>query len=79
MTEANGDGVVVEVVPSRQYPVTCCCRVTDGSRGESDKMVSDMEARMKQGCATEFHDAEKIAPIGIHQYLLNIYGHQKWM
>ena len=44
------------------------------AEGQSDKMVSDMEVHMKQRCATEFLHVEKIAPIDIHQSLLNIYG-----
>jgi len=31
MSEADG-GMAVEVEPSLQYSVTCCCCVTDGSR-----------------------------------------------
>jgi len=27
-------GMAVEVEPSHQYPITCCCCVTDGSRGD---------------------------------------------
>ena len=32
MLEVAGDGMMVEVGPSHQYSVTCCCSVTDGSR-----------------------------------------------
>ena len=46
------------------------------AEGQSDKMVSDMEVCMKQRCVTEFLHAEKMAPIDIHQHLLNIYGDQ---
>jgi hypothetical protein len=34
--------------------------------GQSDKMVSDMEVRMKQRCVIEFLHAEKTAPNDIH-------------
>ena len=34
-------------------------------------MVSDMEVWMKQRCGIEFLHAEKMAPIDIHQHLLN--------
>ena len=47
------------------------------AEGQSDKMVSDMEVHMEQSCMTEFLHVEKIAPIDIYQYLLNIYGYQR--
>ena len=46
------------------------------AEGQSDKMASDMEVRMKQMCVIEFLHAEKIAPSDIHQRLLNVYGDQ---
>jgi len=46
------------------------------AEGQSDKMASDMEVHMKQRCVIEFLHAEKIAPIDIHRFLLNIYGDQ---
>jgi hypothetical protein len=36
--------------------------------------MSEMETRMKQRSVIEFLHAEKIAPIDIHQRLLNVYG-----
>ena len=44
------------------------------AEGQSDKMVSDMEVRMKQRCVIEFLHVEKIAPNDIHQCLLKVYG-----
>ena len=41
------------------------------AEGQSDIMVSDMEVWMKQRCGIEFLHAEKMAPIDIHQHLLN--------
>jgi len=32
-SEADAGGTAVEAEPSHPYSVTCCCRVTDGSRG----------------------------------------------
>jgi len=32
------------------------------AEGQSDKMASDMEVRMKQRCINEFLHAEKLAP-----------------
>jgi len=65
-----------EVEPSHQYPITFCCHETDGSEGQSDRMPSDMEVRMKQRCATEFLHEGKMSPAGIHQCLLNFCGDQ---
>jgi len=31
--EAGTGSTAVEAEPTHQYSVTCCCRVTDGSRG----------------------------------------------
>jgi len=44
--------------------------------GQSEKLASDMEVRMKQRCVTEFLHAQKIAPNDIHRRLLNVYGDQ---
>jgi len=33
MSVADVGGTAVETEPSHQYPVTFCCRATDGSRG----------------------------------------------
>jgi len=46
------------------------------AEGQSDKMASDMEMRMKQRCVIEFLHAEKIAPNDIHWRLVNVYGDQ---
>jgi len=46
------------------------------AEGQSDKMVSDMEVRMKQRRVIEFLRAGKNAPNDIHRHLLNVYGDQ---
>ena len=46
------------------------------AEGQSYKMASDMEVRMKQRCVIEYLHAEKIAPNDIHRRLLNVYGDQ---
>ena len=47
------------------------------AEGQSDKMASDMEVRMKQSCVIEFlHAEKKNAPNDIHRRLLNVYGDQ---
>lgn len=43
---------------------------------QSDKMLPDVEACVKQRCITEFHYMEKIVPVDIHQHLLKFYGDQ---
>ena len=39
-------------------------------------MASEMDLHMKQRHVIEFLHVEKIAPIVVHQYLLNVYGDQ---
>ena len=46
------------------------------AEGQSDRMASAMEASMKQKCVLELLHAEKVAPVDIHQHLLNVYGGQ---
>jgi len=46
------------------------------AEGQSDRMVSDVEAHVKQTCVIEFFSTEKMAPSDIHQCLLNVYGDQ---
>jgi len=46
------------------------------AEGQSDKIASDMEVRMKQRCVIEFLHADKNAPNDIHRRLLNVYGDQ---
>ena len=46
------------------------------AEGQSDSMVSDMEACRKKRGAIEFLHVEKMAPIDIHQHLLNVSGDQ---
>ena len=46
------------------------------AEGQSDSMVSDMEACRKKRGAIEFLHVEKMAPIDIHQHLLNVYREQ---
>ena len=36
------------------------------AEGQSDRMASDMEVHMKQGCRTEFLHVGKMAPLAIH-------------
>jgi len=53
-SETDVGGMAVEVEPSSQYSIACCCCVIDGSRGALTKMPSDMEVCEKQRCVPEF-------------------------
>jgi len=44
------------------------------AEGQSDKMVSDIEVRMKQSCGIEFLHVENMAVVDIHSQWLSIYG-----
>jgi len=44
--------------------------------GQSDRMVSDFEVRMKQRCGIKFLHVEKIAPTDIHCHFQKVYGDQ---
>jgi len=59
MSEENVGGMTAEAEPSHQYSIMFCCHVTDGSRGTSDKIVSDIDACRKQSCVTEILHEEK--------------------
>jgi len=67
-SEADVGGMAVDAEPSQQYPVTCCCCVTDGT--------CDMEVHLKQRCVTELLLVEEKAPTDIHRHLLNVYEDQ---
>ena len=77
VSEVDVGDMAIEVEPSHQYSLTYCCCVSDGSRGQSNKMVPDTEVWMKQRCVTEFLCAEKMASTDIHQHLLTISGDQR--
>jgi len=46
------------------------------AEGQSGKMASDVEVCVEQRGVVAFLQAEKMAPIDSHQYLLNICGNQ---
>ena len=76
-SEAGVGDTAVEVEPSHQYSIACCCHATDGSRGaHSDQMAPDMEVTMKRRRVTEFLRVIKAAPTDIHWCLLNVYEDQ---
>ena len=47
-----------------------------GAEGQSDRALSDMEARMKQRYVIEFLRVEKISSTDTHWHLLNVSGDQ---
>ena len=75
-SEADVSGMAVKAEPSHQHSITFCCHLTDGSRGQSDKMVSDTKDHMKQRGVIELLYVEETAPTDIHQGLLNVSGNQ---
>jgi len=46
------------------------------AEGQSDRMVSGVEAGMKQKCVVKFLHGEKMAPIDVHWCLQYTYGDQ---
>ena len=76
-SEANAGGMAVHTESSHQYSITCRCHVTDGSRGvvwhNGAWHGSAYEAKVRHWIPPR----GKMAPIDIHQHLLNIYGDQK--
>ena len=75
-SETDVAGMALEVEASHHYSVTYCCHVADSSKGQSDKMASDIDVWMKQRGIIEIFYVEKIAPTDIHECLLNVYGDQ---
>jgi len=75
-SEADVGDMAVEVEPSRQYSVKFCCRATDDSRGQSNKMAPGIEVCMKQRFVIEFLHVEKFALNDIHRCLLNVHRDQ---
>ena len=62
-SETDVSGMAVEVEPSHQYSIFCCCVTAEG---QSDRMMSDIEVRLKQRCVIEFLHVEKMALTDIH-------------
>jgi len=57
--------MAAEVEPSQQLQLQFVAMQQTAAEGQSDKMMSDMEVRMKQRCVIGFLRAEKMAPINI--------------
>ena len=68
VSEVDVGGMALEVEPSHQYPITCCCHATDGSRG-----AVWHNGVWSEGMSLNSSMQEKMAPTDIHQCLLNIY------
>ena len=65
VSEADVGGMAVEAEPSCQYFISCCCCVTDGSRGEV--WQHGIWYGMKQRGGIEFLHADKMASTDIHR------------
>ena len=71
--------MAVKAEPSHQcshVPLHLIAMRQKAAEGQSDKMASDTEGHMEQRYVIEFLHVEKMAPIGIHQHLLNVDGDQ---
>ena len=68
MSEAGVGRTAVEIEPARQYSVIFSCCLRDGSRGQYDKMISDMEVYIKQSYGIEFLHVEMHPLIFISVY-----------
>jgi len=75
MSEADVGGMAEEIEPSCQYAIKFCCCVADGTRRAVWQMVSQKHV-WRKGVQINSCMLEKIAPIDINWYLLNIYGDQ---
>ena len=53
MSEADAGGMILEVEPSHQRPITVVSVWEIVAEGQSDKMVSDKEAYVLQRCVIE--------------------------
>ena len=75
--EADAGSMAVEVEPSHQYSISCCCHVTDGSRGAAwQNGIWQRSADEARGVSVNYSTWKKMACTVIHQHLLNIYGDQ---
>ena len=74
ISEVDVGGMAAEVEPFWQYSISCCCRVTDGSRGALWQSRVWHGSVYKKKLDTEFCHVEKKALTDIYWCLLNIYG-----
>ena len=75
-SEADVSGMKVELDPSRQYPVTFCCHVTDGSREVVWYNGVWHGSAFEKIVCHWIPSCRKMAPTDMHWCLLNICGDQ---
>ena len=76
MSEVDAGGMAVEVEPSHQYSITCYCHVTDGSRG-AVWQIGIWHGNVYEAKVCHWiPPCKKMAPIDIHQQLLDVSGDQ---
>ena len=68
VSEADVGGMAVEAEPSHQYSDTCCCRVTDGSRGSLTEWCLTWSAYGAKVVSPSSSMQEKMSPIDIHRW-----------
>jgi len=66
LSEEDVGGTVAGAEPSPQHPIPRCCCVTDGSRGQADRVVSDMGVGMERWGRIVLLHEERMAPTDIH-------------
>jgi len=76
VSEADVGGMAVESESSISIPLHFVAVEQMAAEGQSDRLVSDVEAHMEQRRVPQFLHVEKMAPIGIHCCLLNVCGEQ---
>ena len=77
ISEADVGGIAAGVEPSHQWPVTCCCCSTHGSRGAVwQNGIRHGSVDRAKGCYWIPPCGKTMSPTDIHQCMLNIDGDQ---
>ena len=78
-SEVDVGGMAAGAEPSPQHPIPHCCCVTDGSRGQADRMVSHTGVRIERWGRIVLLYEERMAPTGIHWCLWIFMKTNQWM
>ena len=78
-SEADVGGMAVEVEPSHQYSITCCCVQQMAAEGQSDTVASEMEVQMKQKGVIEFLMQKKRHPLTFINVCWTFVKTKQWM
>ena len=76
IAEVDVGGTAVQVEPSTNILLHVVSVWQIVAKGQPDRMVSDMEVQMKQRWGIEFLHVEKMEPIDVHWWVLNVCGNQ---